>query len=273
MCSANTCSPLSAIILAADRNPDDPVSRAAGVSCKALAPIGGIPMVLRVLNALQQSQAIGARLLCGPPRPLLEQAAALKSGIDAGDYVWTASRDSPSTSASAAMEQIPYSQPVLLTTADHALLTSQIIDYFCGQACNSDYDLTVALTPYEVVAAAYPGVHRTRLRFSDGDYCSCNLFAFMTPRSRTITRFWLKIESQRKQPWRIISTLGWWPVFKYLIGQLSLQQAITLISGELKMKIGVVILPFADAAVDVDTENDWRLVRQILAEKEKPRTS
>jgi CMP-N-acetylneuraminic acid synthetase len=34
------------------------------------------------------------------------------------------------------------------------------------------------------------------------------------------------------------------------------------------MKIGVVVLPFADAAVDVDTENDWQLVQQILADKE-----
>jgi len=273
MCSAHTSIPFTAIIMAADRNPDDPVSRAAGVSCKALAPIGGMPMVLRVLNALQQSQAIGARLLCGPPWPLLEQAAALKSGIDAGDYAWTANRDSPSASASAAMEQIPDSQPVLLTTADHALLSSQVIDYFCEQACIADFDLMVALAPHELVTMAYPGMQRTRLRFSDRDYCSCNLFAFMTPRSRAMTRFWLKIESQRKQPWRIISTLGWWPVCKYLLGHLSLQEAITLISSKLRMKIGVVILPFADAAVDVDTENDWRLVRQILAEKEKPRTS
>jgi len=260
--------PFTAIILAADRGPDDPVTRAVGVSCKALTPVGGIPMALRVLNALGESLAVGPRLLCGPPRPLLEKAAALKSGVDAGDYSWTASRDSPSASASAAMEQIPDSQPVLLTSADHALLNSEIIDYFCAQARNADFDLLVALAPHELVAGTYPGVHRTRLRFSEKDYCSCNLFAFMTPRSRTITAFWRKVESRRKRPWRMLATLGWWPVFKYLIGSLSLQEALARISGRLEMKIGVVILPFADAAVDVDTEKDWQLVQQILAEKE-----
>ena len=269
MCSAPTSMPFTAIIMAADRHPDDPVTRAAGVCCKALTPVGGIPMVLRVLNALEESQAVGPRLLCGPPWPLLEQATALKSGVDAGDYDWTASRDSPSASATAAMEQIPDSQPVLLTTADHALLSSQIIDYFCGQANATDFDLVVALAPHELVATTYPGVHRTRLRFSDGDYCSCNLFAFLTPRARIITGFWRTVESQRKQPWRVIGILGWWPVFKYLLGRLPLQEALARISNRLKMKIGVVILPFADAAVDVDTENDWRLVRQILSEQEK----
>jgi GTP:adenosylcobinamide-phosphate guanylyltransferase len=268
MYSTSDSIPFSAIILAADRGPDDPVTRAAGVSCKALTPVGGMPMALRVLNALEESLAVGPRLLCGPPRPLLEQAAALKSGVDAGDYGWTASRDSPSASASAAMKQIPDSQPVLLTTADHALLSGQIIDYFCAQACTADFDLLVALAPHELVAKTYPGVHRTRLRFSDRDYCSCNLFAFMTPRSRTIATFWRKMESQRKRPWRLFAMLGWWPVFKYLLGRLSLQEALDRVSGILEMKIGVVILPFANAAVDVDTEKDWRLVQQILAEKE-----
>ena len=265
--------PFSAIVMAADRNPDDPVTRAAGVTCKALAPVGDIPMALRVLNALEESLEVGPRLLCGPPAPLLEQAAALKSGVDAGDYGWLASRESPSASATAAMEQIPESQPVLLTTADHALLSAQIIDYFCGQARTAGFDLVVALAPHELVAKAYPSVKRTRLRFSDGDYCSCNLFAFMTPRSRAITGFWRKVESQRKQPWRVISILGWWPVFKYLLGRLSLQEALARLSDRLEMKIGVTILPFAEAAVDVDSENDWRLVQQLLAEKEKPRAS
>ena len=171
------------------------------------------------------------------------------------------------------MEQIQESQPVLLTTADHALLTSRVVDHFCRQARTADVDLMIALAPHELVARAWPAVNRTRLRFSDRDYCSCNLFAFMTPRSRAITSFWRKVESQRKQPWRVIGILGWWPVCKYLLGRLSLQEALARISNRLDMKIGVVILPFPDAAVDVDSENDWRLVQQILAEKEKPRAT
>jgi GTP:adenosylcobinamide-phosphate guanylyltransferase len=257
--------------MAADRNPDDPVMQAAGVACKALAPVGGTPMGLRVLNALEESLEVGPRLLVGPPAPLLEQAEALKSGVDAGDYDWIASRESPSASAAAAMEQIPESQPVLLTTADHALLSSRVIDHFCRQARTTDFDLAVALAPHDLVKKAYPDVKRTRLRFGDRDYCSCNLFAFMTPHSRAITGVWHKVESQRKQPWRVIGILGWWPVFKYLLGRLSLQEALTRISARLGIKIGAVILPYPEAAVDVDDEHDWHLVQQILADKERPR--
>jgi len=271
MCSATPEPLFNAIVMAADRNTDDPVARAAGVACKALAPVGGTPMVLRVLQALDESLHVGPRLLCGPPGPLLEQAGALKAGVDAGRYGWTASRESPSASAAAAMALIPASQPVLLTTADHALLTSQIIDCFCEQARAADLDLMVALTPHERVATAYPSMRRTQLRFSDSAYCSCNLFAFMTPRSRRITDFWRTVENQRKQPWRVIGILGWWPVIKYLLGRLSLQEAVARVSGRLRMKIGVAILPFAEAAVDVDNEQDWQMVQRIVAEKKRPR--
>jgi len=273
MCSATPDILFNAIVMAADRNTDDPVARAAGVACKALAPVGGTPMVLRVLQALDDSQQVGPRLLCGPPRPLLEQAGVLKAGVDAGCYGWTASRESPSASAAAAMALVAESQPVLLTTADHALLTSQIIDSFCGQARAADFDLMVGLIPYEQVATVYPSIRRTQLRFSDRAYCSCNLFAFMTPRSRLITGFWRRVEIQRKHPWRMIGSLGWWPVFKYLLGRLSLQEALERISGRLQIKIGVAILPFPDAAVDVDSENDWQLVQKILSEREKPRAN
>ena len=74
MCSAKPDTLFNAIVMAADRNPDDPVASAAGVACKALAPVDGIPMVLRVLQALDDSLHVGSRLLCGPPGPLLEQA-------------------------------------------------------------------------------------------------------------------------------------------------------------------------------------------------------
>ena len=156
----------------------------------------------------------------------------------------------------------------MLTTSDHALLNSRITDYFCEQARKTKFDLLVALAPHELVQAKYPNVRRTRLRFSDKDYCGCNLYAFMTPQSRSVTLFWRKLEAQRKRPWRIFAELGWWPVLKYLTGNLSLEEALARVSDILGLKIGVVILPYADAAVDVDTEDDLRLVQQILANNE-----
>jgi GTP:adenosylcobinamide-phosphate guanylyltransferase len=44
----------AAVVLAGDRGPDDPVAAAAGVCGKALVPVGGRPMVLRVWSAVRR---------------------------------------------------------------------------------------------------------------------------------------------------------------------------------------------------------------------------
>ena len=56
-------------------------------------------MVLRVLDALGESEHIGARLLCGPPRHAMEQCPELQAGIDHGYWNWVENQATPSSSA------------------------------------------------------------------------------------------------------------------------------------------------------------------------------
>ena len=50
--------PFTALVLAGSRGPDDPVARAAGVAHKCLAPVAGVPMAVRVVQALAASPGI-----------------------------------------------------------------------------------------------------------------------------------------------------------------------------------------------------------------------
>jgi hypothetical protein len=65
----------------------------------------------------------------------------------------------------------------------------------------------------------------------------------------------------------MIQKLGWVPVLRYLLGRLSLDNALDSISQRLGLKAGAVFMPFPDAAVDVDSVNDWELVKKIVAKK------
>ena len=58
--------PYYAVILAADRQQDDPLLRHTGASSKALIEIDGMPMILRVLRALEASAEVGRCSLSGP---------------------------------------------------------------------------------------------------------------------------------------------------------------------------------------------------------------
>ena len=256
----------AALILAADRESDDPVAKAAGVPCKSLAPVGGIPMVFRVANALDTSVEVDAINLCGPPESIVNQTPDLRGLIESGKVNWFANQATPSTSAYHVLQNLPDEVPVILTTADHALLSASIVDHFCSHARSTGCDVVIGIARHEEVAKAYPQTRRTATRLADGAYCGCNLFAFLTPRARLAADFWRQVESQRKKPLRVIQVLGWMAVLRYLMGRLSLAEALDRISSRLGFKAGAVIMPFAEAAVDVDSVSDLELVEKIIAD-------
>lgn len=238
--------------------------------CKALVPVAGTPMVLRVLNALADSSWIGERILCGPPEVAWRDNAALRQAVEGGGFRWMENQSSPSLSASRAMADLPPERPVLITTADHALLEGPIIDHFCAHAEGGDWDVVVALADHGQVTHAFPGVHRTALRFRDAAYSGCNLFAILTPEGRRIAEFWTRIENQRKNPFRVVSAAGWMAVLRYLLGHLTLEEGLRRISRRLDLRVGALLLPYPQAAVDVDTVEDWHLVERLASSTAAP---
>ena len=253
----------TAVILAADRNPDDPLVTSAGVCCKALVEIDGTPMLQRVIAALQDAASIDDILLSGPERDCLETNAYLKQALDSGHIHWIKPENSPSTSAYHSMQQVSPASPVLITTADHPLLRADIVDHFLDEARRSGADVAVGMTTFASIKAKFPNATKTVMRFRDGGYCGCNLFAFLTPESRAVADAWRKVEQQRKNPLRVIGQLGWWSVLRYQLGWLSLDSALQRLSARLKVRIHPVILPFPESAIDVDSIADHKLVEEI----------
>ena len=261
----------TAVVLAGDRTPDDPLALSAGVRYKSLVPVGGRAMLLRVLDALAGSPQVGRCVLCGPPREALEQDAELRAGVATGAWDWLPPGPTPSTSALAALRSLPESEPVLLTTGDHALLRPEVVEYFCGHARTAGSELVVGLARYDEVMAAFPGMHRTGLRFRDDVYSGCNLYAFLSPAARGVADFWRRVEGERKRPWRMLRALGWGTVLRYLTGRLTLGQALERLSLQLGVRIGTVLLPYPEAAVDVDKVSDREYAERILRGRVDPR--
>jgi CTP:molybdopterin cytidylyltransferase MocA len=256
----------SAIVLAADRGRGDPVAAAAGVAAKCLTPVAGTPMVVRVVRALQESACVDNILLCGPAAGVLQESPELRQMIDGTRVRWMSPLGSPSASAAAALGALPEGQPVLLTTGDHPLLSPDMVRHFLGQASAGGFDVAVGLAPHALVQQAYPRTRRTVLKFSDGHFCGCNLFAFLSPRGRGMVPLWKKVEDQRKRPVRVIGLVGWLAMLLYALGILSLAGAMRRISRQTGMVAGAVSMPFAEAAIDVDSAADLDLARHIAAQ-------
>ncbi|MBA4142276.1 MAG: NTP transferase domain-containing protein [Nitrosospira sp.] len=260
-----------AVVLAADRTGSDPVANETGVACKAIAPVCGTPMIIRVLDALEASGMVKTTVICGPPEYVIPSCPELAQRVACGRVVWVPNLDSPSRSANSALAQLEQHSPILLTTADHALLTPAIVRHFLSRSQAADADATVGVVKFEDVATAFPGVKRTVIRLRDGGVCGCNLYAFLNYRGRGLVSFWQRAEELRKRPWLLIArTFGPLAVLSYLLGFLTMNRALNTVSARTGIKVHPVFLPYPQAGVDVDKVEDLLLAESVLARAAPP---
>jgi len=262
---------VTAIVLAGDRGPQDPLLRAAGVACKAALPVAGRPMLLRVLDALAMSAPVTGTIVCGSSSRLRGRLPEFEELLAAGKVCWLENETSPSLSAQVALRLLPEERVALVTTADHALLTPTMIDQFCAGAIATGCDVVAGVVRAELLAAAFPQSRRTVTHLRDVAFCGGNLFAFLTARGRRAAAFWRRVEQQRKHPLKIVRVLGFGSVLRYLLGQLTLSQALARLSTLIDARAGVVWMPTPEVAIDVDKFEDWMLAEEIIAGRQGER--
>ncbi len=250
--------PFNALVLAGSRGPRDPVAVAAGVSHKALAEVGGAPMLTRVLRALAAAGAEHVLILIETP----EIVADLPGLDDLGGCTVEAmaAASTPSLSVLAGLERL--GAPVLITTADHALLRPEWIEAFL-ERIPPDADIAAAVARAEVVTAAAPQTRRTFLKFSDVTVSGCNLFYLATDQGVGAIKAWRRFEAHRKHPLTLARLLGPDVLVRYALGRLSLAQALARLSGLAGARAAAVELPFGQAAIDVDKPEDLDLARSL----------
>ena len=252
----------TAIVLAGNRPGENGFAESHGVPAKALIPVGGEPMLGRVLKALLASPSIRRIVvLAQEPEMLLGGAlswTALEPRVGTAKAGEGISQSIASIAGSAAA---PW--PVLVTTADHALLRPEMVEAFI--AGSADADASFAMVERKVVEQVHPGTKRTWVKFSDGHYSGANLFALRTPAAHKALSFWAKAERDRKKVLRLLLFFGPTIFLRALTRTISLESAAAKAGRDLGLKAKAVRLPFAEAAIDVDKPADLQLVESILA--------
>ena len=255
---------LSAIVLAGERAGGNLLARSHGLPTGVLVPVAGRSCVARVVDALRASQSIAGGVLVGPSADVANGNTVIDGLLEAGDFRWIAPADGPSASALLALES-NHDYPVLITSGDHALLSAATIDRFCAAAREVSADFIVGLVPYAMVRAAYPETRRTVLRFQDGAYCGSNLYLVKNLHGHAAVQLWSSFEVARKTPWRIARRLGIPMLVRYLCRRLPLTAAFERLSEMSTCTVRCTVLDDPEAAVDVDSADDWRLAERIVS--------
>jgi len=258
-----------ALVLAGSRGRrGDELAAAQGEQHRALIPVHGVPMLLRVIRTLRASPGIATISVCIDDPAALDGVPELREFVAAGSLALRRSESSPSRSVLAALDARPAGERVLVTTADHALLTPAMVEHFTRAASAPGADLYVALVTATLLRAHYPESTRTWLPMRDDLYSGANLFAFVTPAARRAAEFWVRAESLRKQPWRLALAFGPRALWLFWRRRLALDDALAQISTVIGARVRAVRMPFAEAAIDVDRASDLELATRILGERE-----
>jgi GTP:adenosylcobinamide-phosphate guanylyltransferase len=244
--------PRTALVLAGSRGPGEPLALYAGVSHKAMIEVGGKPMLLRVVEALKAAGY--QRIVVAIERPELAQGMGVET---------LAAESGPSASVEAGLKAL--GTPLLVTTADHALLRPEWIEHFVA-AVPAGADVAAGLARSDLVTAAAPEGERTFLRFSDGAFSGCNLFYFASPKAAGLVALWREVEALRKQPVKLLGRLGPLTAVQYALGLLSLRSALERLGRLAGVRAAAVEMPFGQAAIDVDKPSDLDLVRRIVGD-------
>ncbi|MEM6972895.1 MAG: NTP transferase domain-containing protein [Pseudomonadota bacterium] len=250
----------NALVLAGSRGGADPVADAAGVAFKAFAPIVGRPMIAWPLAALAASERIGAvHVSINADAPALPEGAVAERIAPAA---------SPATSVLAAFEAL--GAPLLITTADHALLSPAMLAAFLEGAEASGADVAAGVARREVVEQAGTTARRTYIRLSDADWSGCNLFALATPAAAKAVAFWRRLEAKRKNPMAMARAIGPVAMAAYAAGRLSTARAEALIGRATGTRAALVEMRDPLAAHDVDKPEDLAFAEARLGEGGQP---
>ena len=248
----------TAIVLAGSRPGRDAFAERFGAEFKALIPVAGEPMVRRPVRALLGSQSIGRIVVLSQAPERIAAVLPEDPRIDVRESSGTIAATMLGLTGGGSADW-----PLLVTTADHALLDAAMIDEFCGGAEGSD--LAIGVVERRALMRRLPATRRTWLKFRGGAYTGANLFALASPKVAPAIELWRSVEQDRKKGWRLVALLGPAVLVGAALRLLTIDAVLARLGRKLGLALTAVRLSNPIAGVDVDKSEDHALAEAILA--------
>jgi GTP:adenosylcobinamide-phosphate guanylyltransferase len=229
---------------------------------KALIDVSGKPMVRWVLEALEGAELIDAVVVIGlEHRPDLEIAKATRFISDQGGLLANA------RSGLRHIERVnPRADRVLVISGDIPTVSSEMVDWRCQAALDSDADLSYLAIERDVMESRFPGSSRSYVRVQNlqlcGGDCHCVRTGVLAEEA-----LWERLISARKNPLRQAALIGYGTLLGLLLRRLTLPGAERRISQRLGINGRVQLSPYAELGMDVDTPQQLEMLRGDIARR------
>lgn len=248
----------TAVVLAGSRPGPDPLAEQFKTGLKALIPLAGEPMVRRPVSALLKSDDVGKIIVVSQSPGQIAEALPIEPRIEV--------RQSKGTIAETIEQLILEGStgfPLIVTTADHALLDREMIEEFMARARGAD--VAIGVVDRQSLLARLPQTKRTWLTFRGGAYSGANLFALGSIKALAALEQWRSVEQDRKKGWRVLLAIGPALLMGAILRLRTLDQSVARVGNRLGLSARAIVLTNPLAGVDVDKSIDHSIVEAILS--------
>lgn len=258
----------TALILAASRKgKEDEVAKLQGVSHKCLVEVDGTVMLERVINAIAASERTDRIFVSIESEAILREAPSLAAMLDSGAIHFLPSADNLFVSVESGVAGIEDPYPLMISTGDNALHTTEYIDHFCTNMIATDGDGFAGFTPAQTILDAYPDGKRAFHELKDGGWSSCNLYGLKNDKALRAAKAFETGGQFGKQPRRLLKAMGLSFVIQYKFKLNTLAGLGRHLSKRWNLDLVPISMPFADAPIDVDNVGDFHRTEGILRKR------
>ncbi len=247
--------------ITAGYDPDtlDEISAAAGVAHKSLVPVAGMPMAWHVVRALVESNRIGEIVVVGLAPGEIDFGVAVHH-VPNQPNLWA----SQNAGLRKLHELNPNDRYILALSSDVALLSDEIVNCFIDACAPFTLDAYWGIVHKDVMLATFPQSKRTYLPLREGSFCSSDLYF-----GRLSAGFHMQDRARyfidnRKNILAQVWELGMPTLFKFLLRRLNIADMIEIAHRIADIRGGPVVLPFAEAGMDVDKPDQLAQVEAYL---------
>ncbi|MDM7956279.1 NTP transferase domain-containing protein [Blastomonas sp.] len=249
------------IVLAGKRSGAlDALAGARGVSHKCIIPVLDQPLISHVLETIALTLPDAQIRVSIEDFSVIADIPVVKRLLEQNRIAAVEAQANLVESVALAVAQAHY--PVLITTADNALLTPQAI--MAMLKARPGADALVALARKEQIIAAHPTGKNRYYEFRNGGFSNCNLFLLRGPRAIHAAEAFRTGGQFLKTKGRMLKTFGLLSALMYRTGWFTVEKMFERVSARLGVDVRPVVFEDGRLAIDVDDESSLRAVEDIL---------
>lgn len=264
--ATQTHAKITALVMAGKRSGVlDPLAERAGVAQKCVVPVGGMPMIERVIANVAACDRVGEIRVVAHEPDEIAAIPSIRALIDEGRLVFRPGAFNLVDSVFSGAEGARY--PIMITTADNCLWLPHDYAEFIDKAIANRAGAAAALAHKEDVQAADPQGQAKFYEFSDGGYSNCNTYWISSEQALGAAEIMRGGGQFVKFPSRIAKAFGVINLIRFFLGWGTKEKLFAQVSRRFGFKLVPIEMSNGYCAIDVDNERTFEVTERLLAKR------